>query len=83
MFPGCVTPVSCTLLCAFSCSELFAIDLLQNGAIDIMRLRCELYSVCRQDTGKPKMELVDQFEEDVKENMNAHNVAAFVTAYTK
>ena len=47
-----------------------------------MRLRCELYSVCWQDTGKPKLELVDQFEEDVKENMNAHNVAAFVTAYT-
>ena len=36
----------------------------------------------RQDTGKPKLELVDQFEENVKENMNAHNVAAFVTAYT-
>ena len=47
-----------------------------------MRLRCELCSVCWQDTGKPKLELVDQFEEDVKENMNAHNVAAFVTAYT-
>ena len=27
------------------------------------------------------MELVDQFVEDVKENMNAHNVAAFVNAY--
>lgn len=36
-----------------------------------------------RDIGKPKLELVDQFEEDVKENMNAHNVAAFVTAYTK
>ncbi|KAJ7390710.1 hypothetical protein OS493_022789 [Desmophyllum pertusum] len=35
-----------------------------------------------RDTGKPTMELVDQFVEDVKENMNAHNVAAFVTAYT-
>lgn len=35
-----------------------------------------------RDTGKPKLELVDQFEEDVKENMNAHNVAAFITAYT-
>ena len=68
MFPGCVTPVPCTLLSAFR---------------DILRLRYELYSVCWQDTGKPKMELVDQFEEDVKENMNAHNVAAFVTAYTK
>lgn len=47
-----------------------------------MRLRCELYSVCWQDSGKAKVELIDQFEEDVKENMNPHNVAAFVTAYT-
>ena len=39
-----------------------------------MFLRCK-------DTGKPTMELVDQFVEDVKENMNAHNVAAFVSAY--
>lgn len=39
--------------------------------------------MCWQDIGKPKMELVDQFVEDVKENMNAHNVAAFVTAYTR
>ena len=29
------------------------------------------------------MELVDQFIEDVKENMNAHNVAAFVNAYNR
>ncbi|KAL9983245.1 hypothetical protein ACROYT_G005390 [Oculina patagonica] len=35
-----------------------------------------------RDTGKPTMEMVDQFVEDVKENMNAHNVAAFVKAYT-
>ena len=47
-----------------------------------MRLRCELNSVFWQDTGKPTLQLVDQFEEDVKENMNAHNVAAFVSAYT-
>lgn len=47
-----------------------------------MSLKFQLYSVYRQDTGKPKLELVDQFEEDVKENMNAHNVAAFITAYT-
>jgi len=51
--------------------------------IIVCRLYLYLYSVCWQDTGKPKLELVDQFEEDVKENMNAHNVAAFVSAYTK
>lgn len=34
-----------------------------------------------RDTGKPSEELVDRFVEDVKENMNAHNVAAFVNAY--
>lgn len=43
----------------------------------------QMHFLCRQDTGKPKMELVDQFIEDVKENMNAHNVAAFVSAYNK
>lgn len=35
-----------------------------------------------RDSGKAEVELIDQFEEDVKENMNPHNVAAFVTAYT-
>ena len=29
------------------------------------------------------MELVDRFEEEVKENMNPHNVAAFVKAYNR
>ena len=29
------------------------------------------------------MELVDRFVEEVKENMNAHNVAAFVSAYNR
>ena len=48
-----------------------------------MRLKFELPIFCvLAGHWKPKLELVEQFEEDVKENMNAHNVAAFVTAYT-
>ena len=42
-----------------------------------------MYSFWWQDTGKPSEELVDRFVEDVKENMNAHNVAAFVNAYNR
>lgn len=34
-------------------------------------------------SGKPNTEFVDQFIEDLKENMNAHNVAAFVSAYNR
>ena len=43
----------------------------------------KMFSFWWQDTGKPSEELVDRFVEDVKENMNAHNVAAFVNAYNR
>lgn len=34
-----------------------------------------------RNSGKPKVELEDQFMKDVKEHMNPHNVAAFIKAY--